>query len=129
MLEANRLVLEEIEPRLDGEISSNSRVEGRVVLEEGATVSGSVVRGPAIIGRGARISDAYIGPYTSIGEEVEVTGSEIEHSIILAGSRVVDLGTRMEASLLGRNVSLTRSHGMPKTLRMMVGDSAEIEII
>jgi glucose-1-phosphate thymidylyltransferase len=129
MLEANRLVLEEIEPRLDGEISSDSRVEGRVVLEEGATVSGSVVRGPAIIGRGARISDAYIGPYTSIGEEVEVTGSEIEHSIILAGSRVADLGTRMEASLLGRNVSLTRSHGMPKTLRMMVGDSAEIEII
>jgi glucose-1-phosphate thymidylyltransferase len=128
MLEANRLVLEEIEPRLDGEIES-SRVEGRVVVEEGAVVAGSVVRGPAIIGRGARISDAYIGPYTSIGDGVEVSRSEIEHSIILAGCRVVDLGTRMEASLLGRNVTLARSDGMPKTLRMMVGDNSEIEII
>jgi glucose-1-phosphate thymidylyltransferase len=129
MLEANRLVLEEIEPRLDGEISDDSRVEGRVVAEAGSVVAGSVVRGPAIIGRDARITDAYIGPYTSIGDGVQISRSEIEHSIILAGSRVADLGTRMEASLLGRNVSLTRSGGMPKTLRMMVGDSSEIEII
>jgi glucose-1-phosphate thymidylyltransferase len=128
MLEANRLVLEEIEPRLDG-IVENSKVEGRVVLEEEAIVSGSTVRGPAVIGRGARIEDAYIGPYTSIGDGVVVSRSEIEHSIILAGSEVADLGTRMEASLLGRNVRLTRSNGMPKTLRLMVGDNSEIEII
>jgi glucose-1-phosphate thymidylyltransferase len=128
MLEANRLVLEEIEPRLDGGIE-DSKVEGRVVVEAGAVVSGSVVRGPAIIGRDAHIHDAYIGPYTSIGDEVEVSRSEIEHSIILSGSKVIDLGTRMEASLLGRNVSLTRSNGLPKTLRMMVGDNSEIEII
>jgi glucose-1-phosphate thymidylyltransferase len=128
MLEANRLVLEEIEPRLDGD-TGDSRVEGRVVVEEGAVVTGSVVRGPAIIGRNARISDAYIGPYTSIGDEVEISGSEIEHSIVLSGCRVIDLGTRMEASLLGRNVSLARSDGVPKTLRMMVGDNSEIEIV
>jgi glucose-1-phosphate thymidylyltransferase len=128
MLEANRLVLEEIEPRIDGD-TEDSKVEGRVVVEEGAVVTGSVVRGPAIVGRNARISDAYIGPYTSIGDDVEISGSEIEHSIILSGSRVTDLGTRMEASLLGRNVSLARSDGLPKTLRMMVGDNSEIEIV
>jgi glucose-1-phosphate thymidylyltransferase len=128
MLEANRLVLEEIETRLDGEID-NSRVEGRVVVEEGATVVGSVVRGPATIGAGAHIEDAYIGPYTSIGDGVHIRRSEVEHSIVLAGSVVEDLGTRMEASLLGRNVKLTRSDGMPKTLRLLVGDNSEIEII
>jgi glucose-1-phosphate thymidylyltransferase len=127
MLEANRLVLEDVEPRLDG-LVEDSRVEGRVVLEEGAVLSGSVVRGPAVIGAGARIEDAYIGPYTSIGAGVEVRRSEIEHSIILAGAVVRDLGTRMEASLLGRNVRLTRVDGMPKTLRMMVGDNSEIEM-
>ena len=128
MLEANRLVLEELEPRSDGEVV-DSRVEGRVALAEGARLEGSVVRGPAIIGAGARISDAYIGPYTSIGEGVEIVRSEIEHSIILAGSRVADLGTRMEASLLGRNVRVERSDGMPKTIRMMIGDSSEVEIV
>jgi len=129
MLEANQLVLEEIETRLDGEIDDDSRVEGRVILEPGATLTRSVVRGPAVIGAGACIEDAYIGPYTSIGEEVHVRRSEVEHSIVLASSVVEDLGTRMEASLLGRNVKLTRSDGMPKTLRLLVGDNSEIKLI
>jgi glucose-1-phosphate thymidylyltransferase len=116
MLEANRLVLEELETRLEGEID-NSKVEGRVVVEKGAEVAGSVIRGPAVIGAGARI------------EDVRISRSEVEHSIILSGSVVEDLGTRMEASLLGRNVKLTRSDGMPKTLRLLVGDSSEIEIV
>ena len=129
MLEANRLVLEELETRLEGDVDEESRVEGRVVLEAGASLIRSVVRGPAVIGAGACIEDAYIGPYTSIGEEVQVRRSEVEHSIVLSGSLVEDLGTRMEASLLGRNVKLTRRDGMPKTLRLLVGDRSEIEIV
>jgi glucose-1-phosphate thymidylyltransferase len=129
MLEANRLVLEEIEGGIEGEIDDDSRVEGRVVLGEGASLRGSVVRGPAVIGAGAQIENAYIGPYTSIGDGVVIRRSEVEHSIILAGSVVEDLETRMEASLLGRNVKLTRSDGMPKTLRLLVGDNCEIKLI
>jgi len=129
MLEANRLVLEELETNLEGEIDAESRVEGRVVLGPGASLTRSVVRGPAVIGAGACIEDAYIGPYTSIGEGVHVRRSEVEHSIVLSNSVVEDLGTRMEASLLGRNVKLTRSHGVPKTLRLLVGDRSEIEIV
>jgi glucose-1-phosphate thymidylyltransferase len=128
MLEANQLVLEEIETRIAGDVG-DSRVEGRVVLEEGAVLRGSTVRGPAVIGSGTRIEDAYVGPYTSIGEMVEIRRSEVEHSIILAGSIVEDLGNRMEASLLGRNVRLGRANGMPKTMRMMLGDNSEIEIV
>ena len=129
MLEANRLVLEELETRVEGEVDEDSKIEGRVIVEPGAVVANSVVRGPAVIGAGARIEDAYIGPYTSIGDDVCVRRSEVEHSIILAGSVVEDLGTRMEASLLGRDVKLTRSEGMPKTLRMLVGDNSEIKMI
>jgi glucose-1-phosphate thymidylyltransferase len=129
MLEANRLVLEELERRLDGGVDDDSKIEGRVVVEEGAEVVGSTIRGPAVIGAGARIENAYIGPYTSIGEGVRICRSEVEHSIILADSVVEDLDTRMEASLLGRNVKLTRSDGMPKTLRLLVGDNSEIEIV
>jgi glucose-1-phosphate thymidylyltransferase len=129
MLEANRLVLEELESDVAGEVDDESRVEGRVVIAEGATLTRSVVRGPAVIGAGACIEDAYIGPYTSIGAGVHVRRSEVEHSIILADSVVEDLETRMEASLLGRNVKLTRSDGPPKTLRLLVGDNCEIKIV
>jgi glucose-1-phosphate thymidylyltransferase len=128
MLEANRLVLEDIEQRIDGDLDADSRVEGRVVIEPGAKLERTVVRGPAIIGSGTRISDAYIGPYTAIDRDVVITGSEVEHSIVLAGSSIRDLHARMEASLLGKNVSLSRSEGMPKTLRFLVGDNAKISI-
>jgi glucose-1-phosphate thymidylyltransferase len=128
MLEANRLVLEDIERRIDGELDSESRVEGRVVIEAGASLERSLVRGPAIIGAGARLRDAYIGPYTAIEREVVVERAEIEHSILLAGASVVGLESRMEASLLGRNVKLSRGDGMPRTLRMIVGDNSEMHI-
>jgi glucose-1-phosphate thymidylyltransferase len=128
MLEANRLVLEDIEPRLDGELDSESRVEGRVAIEKGAKLERTVVRGPAIIGAGTRLTDSYIGPYTAIDRDVVITGSEVEHSIVLAGSSIRNLHARMEASLLGKNVSLSRSEGMPKTLRFLVGDNADISI-
>jgi glucose-1-phosphate thymidylyltransferase len=127
MLEANRLVLEDLDRRIDGELI-DSRVEGRVVVEAGARLERSVVRGPAIIGAGARIADAYIGPYTSIERDVSVDHAEVEHSILLAGASVSGLGARMEASLLGRNVTVARGSELPRTLRMIVGDNSEVHI-
>jgi glucose-1-phosphate thymidylyltransferase len=127
MLEANRLVLEDLERRVEGELI-DTKAEGRVVVEAGARLRGSVVRGPAIIGAGAVITDSYVGPYTSIDRDVQIVGSEVEHSILLAGSSIDRLGSRMEASLLGRNVKLVRGESLPKTLRMIVGDNSEIHI-
>ncbi len=129
MLEANRLVLEELVTSIEGDVDENSKVEGRVVIGPGARLEGAVVRGPAVIGAGACVEDAYIGPYTSIGDDVHVRRSEVENSIVLSGSVVEDLGTRMEASLLGKEVKLTRSQGMPKTLQMLVGDRSEIKLV
>jgi glucose-1-phosphate thymidylyltransferase len=127
MLEANRLVLEDVEPRVDGELIE-SKVEGRVVVEKGAKLERTTVRGPAIIAAGAHITDSYVGPYTAIDRDVVIAGSEIEHSIVLAGSRIRDLPARMEASLLGKGVTVERSLGLPKTLRFLVGDNADISI-
>jgi glucose-1-phosphate thymidylyltransferase len=129
MLEANRLVLEELVTSIEGDVDEASKVEGRVVIGPGARLEGAVVRGPAVIGAGACVEDAFIGPYTSIGDDVHVRRSEVENSIVLAGSVVEDLGTRMEASLLGKEVKLTRSQGMPKTLQMLVGDRSEIKLV
>ncbi len=129
MLEANRLVLEELVTAIEGDVDEGSKVEGRVVIGPGAKLERAVVRGPAVIGAGARIEDAYIGPYTSIGDDVHVRRSEVENSIVLAGSVVEDLGTRMEASLLGKEVKLTRSEGMPQTLQLLVGDRSEIKLV
>jgi glucose-1-phosphate thymidylyltransferase len=128
MLEANRLILDDLDERLDGELV-DSRVEGRVVVERGARLERATVRGPAIVGAGSRVTDAYIGPYTAIGDGVEIRNAELEHSIVLSGSSVHDLDSRIEASLIGRNVRIGRGPALPRAYRFVVGDNAEIQIL
>jgi glucose-1-phosphate thymidylyltransferase len=127
ILEANRLVLDTIQTRLEGELI-DSQVDGRVIIESGARLERCTVRGPAIIGAGARLADCYVGPYTAIGEECETSGAEVEHSILLAGCVVTDLDGRMESSLLGRNVKIGRDDRQPRAFHFMVGDNSEIGI-
>jgi glucose-1-phosphate thymidylyltransferase len=128
MLDANRLILDDLEERVEGELL-DSRVDGRVVIEPGVVLERATVRGPAIIGAGSRIVDAYIGPYSAIGEGVTIERAEIEHSIVLSGSSVRDLDGRVEASLIGHNVAISRSPTLPKAYRFVVGDNAEIAIL
>jgi glucose-1-phosphate thymidylyltransferase len=127
MLAANRLVLDTIQTRLEGELIE-SQIEGRVVIEAGARLERSSVRGPAIIGAGARLTDCYVGPYTAIGENCEISGAEVEHSILLAGSSVIGFDGRLESSLLGRNVKVGRDRSQPRAYRFLVGDNSEISI-
>src|SRR5580692_5886637 len=128
MLEANRLILDNIVRSVEGELI-DSQVEGRVVVEPGARLERTRVRGPAVIGAGARLRDCYIGPYTAIGEGCSITGAEVEHSILLEGSSVCDLDGRMESSLLGRNVTFRRGDRQPRAYRFMVGDNSDISIL
>jgi len=128
MLEANRLILETIERRVDGELI-DSQVDGRVIVEAGAQLTRCTVRGPAVIGAGAQLTDAYVGPYTAIGERVVIEIAEVEHSILLEGSSVRGLAGRMESSLLGKNVAIHRSNRQPRAYTFMVGDQSEIEIL
>ncbi|MGI9539525.1 MAG: glucose-1-phosphate thymidylyltransferase [Miltoncostaeaceae bacterium] len=127
MLEANRLVLDVLPERVDGEVH-DSVIEGRVVLEKGARLIDSSVRGPAIIGAGAVIENAYIGPYSAISPGVTVRNAEVEHSILLADSRVEDLDARVESSLIGRGTTIRRGDEKPRAYRFMVGDSSEIKL-
>lgn len=127
MLEANRLILDTIATRVEGELI-DSQCDGRVVIEAGARLERSTVRGPAIVGAGARLVDAYVGPYSAIGEDCVIESAEVEHSILLAGSSVRDLDGRMESSLLGRNVHIARDHRQPRAYRFLVGDNSNIAI-
>jgi len=128
MLEANRLILDTITGRVDGELV-DSRCDGRVVVEAGARLERCTVRGPAVIGTGARLVDCYVGPYTAIGAGCTIERAEVEHSILLEGCRVSGLDGRMESSLLGRNVRIGRGDAQPRAFRFLVGDNSEIGIL
>jgi glucose-1-phosphate thymidylyltransferase len=128
MLEANRLILDTVVRSIDGELVE-ARVDGRVVVEPGARLENATVRGPAIIGAGAVVRDAYIGPYTAVGRNCVIERAEVEHSILLEGSSVRGLDGRMESSLLGRGVHISRDDRQPRAYRFMVGDNSEIGIL
>lgn len=128
MLEANRLILDTIARRVEGSVDAESRIEGKVIVEAGAVIASSVVRGPAIIGARARIINAYIGPFTSIMNDVEIRDSEVEHSIILEGSTISNLVSRVEDSLIGKNVRIYRLPVKPSAYRFMLGDNSEVGI-
>jgi glucose-1-phosphate thymidylyltransferase len=127
LLECNRLVLDTLAPRLAGKIDDASTVEGRVVVEEGASLVNSRVRGPAVIGAGTMLVNSYVGPYSSIAAGCEIIDSELDHSVVLERSRIVGID-RVTDSLIGRDVEIMHSDHRPRALRLMLGDHSRLEL-
>jgi len=130
LLEANRLVLDHQEARVEEGAGADdtSTVVGRVVLQKGARIVNSNVRGPAIIGEGTVVENSYIGPFTSIHNNCHVRNSEVEFSIVLTESRILDVGVRIEGSLIGCDAAVVRAGDKPRTHRFVLGDQGAIEL-
>ncbi|RMG42158.1 MAG: glucose-1-phosphate thymidylyltransferase [Methanobacteriota archaeon] len=129
LLEANRLVLENLKGEIRGQVDAHSHLAGQVVVEEGAQIINSNVRGPVIIGKNTIIKDSYIGPYTSIYHDSVIQNSEVEFSIIMDHCRISDVGIRIESSILGSEVDIIRGREKPKTHRFVVGAQSYLEIV
>lgn len=129
MLEANRLILEEMAPGIEGYVDRDSQLIGKVIIEKGAEIINSTIRGPAIIGEDARIVNSYVGPFTSIYHHCLVEGSEIEHSIVLEHCTIKDLPHRLEDSLIGRYVEIARSPLKPRAYRLALGDHSTVGVL
>jgi glucose-1-phosphate thymidylyltransferase len=127
LLEANRLVLETFERRIDGEVDDASQLDGRVVIEQGARIVGSHIRGPVVVGTGTVVTDSFLGPFSAIGRHCRIERSEIEHSVILDHCVVSDAG-RLEDSLLGHHVEVVCSDRLPRATRLMVGDHSLVDL-
>lgn len=124
MLEANSHVLEEIVPTIDSTatIDADSTIDSRVSVQAGAQIINSVVRGPTVIGKNTIIENSYIGPFTSIYHNCEIRNCEIERSIILENSKVMDIDNTLRDSLIGRNATVKRDERKPRGLKMNLGD-------
>jgi glucose-1-phosphate thymidylyltransferase len=129
MLDANGLVLEELNYIIEGYVDRDSKVGHRVRIERGAEIINSVIRGPTIIGEDARIINSYIGPFTSIDHHVLVEDSEVEHSMVLEHSQIRNIEARIQDSLIGRQVTIERSPIKPRALKLTLGDHSHIGIL
>ncbi|HEX6231009.1 MAG TPA: glucose-1-phosphate thymidylyltransferase [Actinomycetota bacterium] len=126
LLEANRMMLSVLEPRIEGDVDGTSELRDVVVIERGAKVVRSRVRGPAIVGAGTLVEDSTIGPNVSLSSGCTVTGSVIEDSIVMEGCKVSGVHG-IGGSLLGRNVEVRHS-GRERLHRLVVGDQSQVEV-
>jgi len=128
ILDANRAILERLEPASAGSVDEASRVEGRVVLQDGCEVVNSVIRGPTIIGERTRIVNSYVGPFTSIYYDCLVKDAEIEQSVVMENTVIDGIEARIQDSLIGRNVDLRGADGKPRSCRLVLGDFSRVRI-
>jgi bifunctional UDP-N-acetylglucosamine pyrophosphorylase/glucosamine-1-phosphate N-acetyltransferase len=108
LLEANEWALSDLEQHIEGEVSEDAQLSGRVHVAEGATIrSGVVIEGPVYIDSGATVGpnayvrgNTYIGPDAKVGHAVEV-----KNSIFREGATASHL-SYVGDSILGRDVNL-----------------------
>ncbi len=129
LLEANRLILDNITPKENGDIDEDSLVSGKVVIGEGTKIVNSVIRGPVIIGKNVIIENSYIGPFTSLDDNCYIKNSEVEFSIILKDCKILDVDIRIEHSLLGNDVEIVKAGTKPATHRFLIGDQSRVELL
>ncbi|WP_424217392.1 glucose-1-phosphate thymidylyltransferase (plasmid) [Streptomyces sp. BI20] len=126
MLEVNRLVLDGVEARCEGEVHGSELV-GRVVVEAGARVTDSRIVGPAVIAAGARVHGSYVGPFTSLDRDCVLVDSEVEYSILLRGAAITGV-RRISRSLIGRHVRVRSTPGALRSHRLVLGDHSTVEV-
>ncbi len=87
------------------------------------------VRGPVIIGRDCYLENCFVGPYSSVSDKVTLIDTDIDHSVILQGAKVVNIHQRVVDSLIGQRACLGVAERRPKALRFMVGDDCQVELM
>lgn len=130
LLEANRIILDTtcLHKSIQGEIDSQSHAIGRVQIGPGTKLVNCTVRGPAIVGSNCYLEHCFIGPYSSIGDNVTLIDVEIDHSVILQGAKVAGIHQRIVDSVIGQRAQLIAAPRRPKALRFMIGDDCQIEL-
>lgn len=130
ILESNRLVLDELEHRILGKIEDETSIQGRASISRNSVVKrGAIIRGPVTIGEDTLVeANVYIGPYTSIGNNVVIKKGEIENSIIMDNCHI-NISEKITDSLIGpHSIITTNRTDKPKGYRLVIGERSKIAI-
>ncbi|MBW4469968.1 MAG: glucose-1-phosphate thymidylyltransferase [Stenomitos rutilans HA7619-LM2] len=129
LLEANQIILDTcLTLDLGGEVDAQTQISGRVQIGSGSKLVNCTVRGPVTIGKNCHLENSFIGPYSSIADQVTLIDADLEHSVILQGARIVGIHQRIVDSVIGQRAHLKTAPQRPKALRFMIGDDCQIEL-
>jgi glucose-1-phosphate thymidylyltransferase len=130
ILEANRLILEDIDRDLNGaKVDEVSEISGRVRIGKDSEIINSRILGPVIIGKNVKVVDSYIGPFTSLSDRVEIKKTEIGYSVVLEDTKIINLKGRMEKCLIGKGVKIYHNDDLPMVYEFVLGDHSKIGLV
>jgi len=129
LLDANRLVLDNIKTKIDADVDSLSNISGEVVVRKGCKIINSTIKGPVTIDDNTIIMDSYIGPFSSIGESCIIKNTKIESSIIMEKCELDAVGRDIQSSLLGKSVKIISSNSKNNYMVLLLGDQSNIELV
>ena len=130
ILEANRRILNNMEPTLNGEIEDGAHLIGPIAVVEGARIrSGVYIEGPVFIDGESDIGpNCYIRSHTSIGKSVRIGNAcEIKNSIIMDKTHIGHLSYVGDSVIgedcnLGAGTTVANFRLDGKTVKMLVKD-------
>ncbi len=128
LLAANHLILEDLQQSIIGSCDETTKLQGQVVIQEGAEIINSRINGPAIVGERTRVVNSYIGPFTSIYHDCLIADTEIAESVVLEHTTIESVGHRIEHSLIGRNVELHGRDRRPHSYTLVLGDYSKVHM-
>ena len=129
LLEGNAMVLNKLKANNLGNVEPSVSIRGAVNIGKNTEIGGrTVIRGPVIIGEHCLIKNSYIGPYTSIGNKVEIHNGHIDHSIIYSGTSI-NTSKKIVDSLIGENTTISEAeHDTPAGNRLVVSENSIIAL-
>ncbi|MEC4806945.1 MAG: glucose-1-phosphate thymidylyltransferase [Jaaginema sp. PMC 1079.18] len=129
LLEANRIILDaRTDCAILGTLDATSQATGRVTIGANSQIKNCTIRGPVIIGENCHLENSFIGPYSSIADQVKLVDADLEHSVVLQGAEVVGIEQRIVDSVIGQRAHLGIAPKRPKALRFMIGDDSKIDL-
>jgi glucose-1-phosphate thymidylyltransferase len=130
LLSANQIILDtRLKDSVQGDVDEKSRINGRVAIGKGSKILNCSIRGPVAIGENCHLENCFIGPYSSIADDVTLIDIDVEHSVVLQGAKLEEIDQRIVDSLIGRRARVIVAPQRPKAIRFMVGDDCQIELV
>jgi glucose-1-phosphate thymidylyltransferase len=129
LLEANQIILDTcLAGDIAGDLDAQTQISGRVQVGTGSQLINCTVRGPVMIGNNCYLENCFVGPFSSIANDVKLIEVDIEHSVILQGAQITGIHQRIVDSVIGQRATLKAAPQRPKALRFMIGDDSQIEL-
>jgi len=113
----------------DVQIGETSRVTGNVCIGKGTTIENCIIRGPVVIGENCILKDAYVGSYTTLGNNVEFIATEIEQARVEDGVVIRALSGRIQDSIIGKNSQIIRQTDPASFFHFNISENSQIDLI